>query len=351
MRLALRLVSRLGLPAGRHFGTRRDATHTPDAPLVRMPAGPPVVCPPLEEERLPGAKRALDLVLGSLLLVLAAPALLVAAAVLAVHGDAAGGGRNGGVFLRQEVVGLHGAPFTLRSLRTRRFRLDLLSRLPQVVRGRMSLVGPAALPVGHPRARATWRQSVRPGLTGLAQVRRGSRLPWYEAPLLDQHYVEHHWLGTDLSILALTLPALPSAAPAARPGASRASRTSRVPRTSRTLRERGARARGGRPTAASPAAARTITARPTAARPAAARTTGIRGALGRAALARTARTRAARARSARAREAASATHASQTLTGQTHTGQTHAGQGSRSAHGRVTVSDTDHRSGRYIAAG
>ncbi|WP_051839013.1 sugar transferase [Streptomyces sp. NRRL F-5126] len=327
MRHALRLASRLGLPAGRPFGTRRDARHAPvpapDAPLARMPAGPPAACPPLEEERLPGAKRALDLVLGSLLLVLAAPALLVAAAVLAVRGDAAGVGRFGRVLRRQEVVGLHGAPFTLRSLPTRRFRLDLLSRLPQVVRGRMSLVGPAALPVGHPRARAGWRQSVRPGITGLAQVRRGSRLPWYEAPLLDQHYVEHHWLGTDLAILAVTLPSLPPTATSPKPGASRAPRTSRTSRTSRSLREtpreRAARARGGRTTGAL--------------------STGARAALGRAALARTARaraTRAARARGARTREAASTTHA---------------GQGSRSAHGRVTVSDTDHRSGRYIAAG
>jgi len=147
-------------------------------------------------------KRLLDLALGSALLALTAPLLAAATVTLALSR------RPGGVFAYEPRVGLDGRVFTLRSLRTRRYRLDLLSRLPHVVRGEMSLVGPAPLAPGAARTREPWRQFVRPGLTGLAQVRRHSRLPWDESALLDQHYVEHHWIGLDLAVLARTLPAL-----------------------------------------------------------------------------------------------------------------------------------------------
>ncbi|MFD3910832.1 sugar transferase [Streptomyces sp. NPDC058603] len=147
---------------------------------------------------LPEPKRLLDLILGSALLALTAPLLAVAALALALARPAEG------VFVRDYRTGLNGHPFLLSSLRTRRFRLDLLSRLPHVVRGELSLVGPAPLKTGSPAGAAPWRQLVRPGLTGLAQVRRHSELPWDETPLLDQHYVEHHWIGLDLAILART---------------------------------------------------------------------------------------------------------------------------------------------------
>ncbi|MFJ2555388.1 MULTISPECIES: sugar transferase [unclassified Streptomyces] len=156
----------------------------------------------LDPERVPDPKRLLDLILGSALLVLASPVLAGAALAVALTRPA------DGVLVRDYRTGLNGNPFLLSSLRTRRFRLDLLSRLPHVVRGDLSLVGPAPLKFGSPAAAAPWRQLVRPGLTGLAQVRRRSALPWDEAPLLDQHYVEHHWLGLDLAILARTPGAL-----------------------------------------------------------------------------------------------------------------------------------------------
>ncbi|MFE3825914.1 sugar transferase [Streptomyces sp. NPDC059092] len=147
-------------------------------------------------------KRLLDLSLGSALLLLASPVLAAAALTVALTRPA------GGVLVRDYRTGLNGHPFLLSSLRTRRFRLDLLSRLPHVVRGHLSLVGPAPLKLGSPAAAAPWRQLVRPGLTGLAQVRRRSALPWDETPLLDQHYVEHRWIGLDLAILARTPGAL-----------------------------------------------------------------------------------------------------------------------------------------------
>nr|WTB32647.1 sugar transferase [Streptomyces sp. NBC_00830] len=157
------------------------------------------------------AKRALDLALGSVLLVLAAPLLAAGAVALAARRP------PGGVLTRSVRIGLAGRPFVLRTLRTRRLRLDLLSRLPHVVRGELSLVGPEPLTPDDERTRTAdgttggardgagarhWRQELRPGLTGLAQVRSRSGMPWDEPALLDQHYAEHHWLGLDLTILA-----------------------------------------------------------------------------------------------------------------------------------------------------
>ncbi|MGQ4516767.1 sugar transferase [Streptomyces sp. DW26H14] len=217
-------------------------------------------------KRPPDPKRALDLALGTLLLLAVAPLLATAALVLAVRapteavraltgrdsgagatrgardgaardsGDGATRGAppalRGRVFRKEEMVGLHGRPFTLRSLRTRRLRLDLLSRLPEVVRGRMSLVGPAPLPRGHRRTHSAWRSTVRPGLTGLAQVRRASPLPWDEAPLLDQHYVEHCCLAGDLALLAASLRALSPRAGRSAPRTQRGG-PARVPRARR----------------------------------------------------------------------------------------------------------------------
>jgi lipopolysaccharide/colanic/teichoic acid biosynthesis glycosyltransferase len=167
---------------------RRRAPHRPWRPGPHLAAIDP--------------KRLVDLTLGTALMVPAAPLLLIAALALALSRP------PGGVLVREYRAGLHGHPVLLRSLRTRWLRLDLLSRLPHVVRGDLSLVGPAPLALGTARSAAPWRQRVRPGLTGAAQVRRHSRMPWDESALLDQHYVEHHWIGMDLTLLLRTLPAL-----------------------------------------------------------------------------------------------------------------------------------------------
>ncbi|KAF0650949.1 MULTISPECIES: sugar transferase [Streptomyces] len=171
-------------------------------------------------------KRLLDLALGSALLALAAPALATAAALRALRRP------PGGVLARETVTGLHGRTFTLRTLPVRRLRLDALSRLPHVVRGEMSLVGPAPLPTGAPGADAHWRRLVRPGLTGPAQLRRGSTLPWDEPQLLDQHYVEHHGMGLDAALLLRTPAALLGGA-----GRRRSARRRRKRRRRRTATE------------------------------------------------------------------------------------------------------------------
>ncbi|MGW6980900.1 sugar transferase [Streptomyces sp. NPDC054932] len=161
------------------------------APRVRVPATPP-------------AKRVFDLVGAVMLLAVLGLPLMVITALL----YATGGGRP---FVREPAAGLAGRPFRTWRLRTDdgatrigaaldRCAVDCLPQLLNVLRGEMSLVGP------RPEARTDRpeRLLVRPGMTGLWQVSARSDLPWEEMALLDRHYVENHWLGMDLAILAQT---------------------------------------------------------------------------------------------------------------------------------------------------
>ncbi|MFD3544752.1 sugar transferase [Streptomyces sp. NPDC058655] len=158
---------------------------------------------PFPRPAAPPAKRVLDLVGAALLLLVCAVPLALAAAALApAHGRR--------VLVREPAAGLAGRPFRTWRLRTdgagrlgaavERCALDVLPQLVNVARGEMSLVGP------RPEARTDRpdRLLVRPGMTGLWQVSARSDLPWEEMALLDRHYVESHWLGMDLAILAQT---------------------------------------------------------------------------------------------------------------------------------------------------
>lgn len=96
----------------------------------------------------------------------------------------------------------------------RRYSLDELPQLVNVVRGEMSLVGPRPpLPneVANFSADAYRRFLVRPGLTGLWQVSGRSNLSPTESTRLDTHYVEHWSPAMDLSILVRTVRAVFSA--------------------------------------------------------------------------------------------------------------------------------------------
>ena len=90
----------------------------------------------------------------------------------------------------------------------RKYSLDELPQLFNVLRGDMSLVGPRPpLPseveryVGHTRRRLL----VKPGITGLWQVSGRSDLSWEDTVRLDLQYVENWSLGLDLSVLAKTI--------------------------------------------------------------------------------------------------------------------------------------------------
>ncbi|MFD7554429.1 sugar transferase [Streptomyces sp. NPDC059835] len=151
----------------------------------------------------PSAKRVFDLLGAAALLALCAVPLALAAGLLC----ATQGGR---VFVREPVAGLSGRPFRTWRFRTapagrtgaavERCALDALPQLLNVLRGEMSLVGPRP----ESRTDRADRLLVRPGMTGLWQVSARSDLPWEEMALLDRHYVENHWLGMDLAILAQT---------------------------------------------------------------------------------------------------------------------------------------------------
>ncbi len=90
----------------------------------------------------------------------------------------------------------------------RRYSLDELPNLWNVLRGEMSIVGPRptlASQVEQYTERQRGRLAVRPGITGWAQVNGRASLPWSERIELDLWYVEHRSLALDLKILARTV--------------------------------------------------------------------------------------------------------------------------------------------------
>jgi lipopolysaccharide/colanic/teichoic acid biosynthesis glycosyltransferase len=172
--------------------------------------------------------RPLDLALAALLLVVTAP--LLALAALAIRLES-----RGPVFYSQRRVGKDGRPFELLKLRTmvpgaesmgagvyvlegdpritrvgrllRRFSLDELPNLVNVVRGDLALVGPRPTvqeQVDRYTERQRRRLEVKPGITGWAQINGRTSLPWPERIELDVWYVEHRSLRLDLRILART---------------------------------------------------------------------------------------------------------------------------------------------------
>ncbi|MFJ8668427.1 sugar transferase [Streptomyces sp. NPDC093600] len=174
------------------------------------------------------AKRGLDLLGGLTLLLTLSPLLLAVALLITLdrrrrragpegpprggRPDRPAGGRGDrpeGPLRRRTMAGRDGKPFRILTFRTPG-PLAALPLLLHVVRGEMSLVGPCPLVPDHREClgEARRRLSVRPGITGLWQISGRSELPWEERELLDLHYVDHHWLGMDLAILARTLPAV-----------------------------------------------------------------------------------------------------------------------------------------------
>lgn len=90
----------------------------------------------------------------------------------------------------------------------RRYSLDELPNLWNVVRGEMSIVGPRptlTVQVEQYTPRQRGRLSVKPGLTGWAQINGRASLPWTERIELDLWYVEHRSLPLDLKIIARTI--------------------------------------------------------------------------------------------------------------------------------------------------
>ena len=171
------------------------------------------------------AKRAFDLVVSLLLIVLLWPVMLAVAAAVRI-------GLGSPILFRQLRPGLHGEPFELIKFRTMRIdpkagtgigsdaqrltrlgrflraaSLDELPELWNVVRGDMSLVGPRPLLMQYlPRytPEQSRRHLVRPGVTGWAQVNGRNALSWEEKFALDIWYVDNRSFALDMKILLMT---------------------------------------------------------------------------------------------------------------------------------------------------
>jgi lipopolysaccharide/colanic/teichoic acid biosynthesis glycosyltransferase len=174
------------------------------------------------------AKRALDLTVASSVGILASPLLAAVAIAVKLEG-------GGPILFRQERIGRHGRPFDILKFRTlvdapardpadylisasdprigrvgaflRRWSLDELPQLWNVLRGDMSIVGP------RPTLRyqvelyddfQRRRLEVLPGVTGWAQISGRNELSWPERIKLDVWYVDHRSFLLDLRILART---------------------------------------------------------------------------------------------------------------------------------------------------
>jgi lipopolysaccharide/colanic/teichoic acid biosynthesis glycosyltransferase len=90
----------------------------------------------------------------------------------------------------------------------RRYSLDELPNLWNVIHGEMSIIGPRPtipVQVAQYNERQKGRLKVKPGITGWAQVNGRAALPWTDRIELDLWYVEHQSLALDLRILARTV--------------------------------------------------------------------------------------------------------------------------------------------------
>jgi len=172
--------------------------------------------------------RALDVALSAALLLVTSPLLALAAIAIRLES-------RGPVFYRQLRVGREGEPFELWKLRTmvpgaesigagiyvlegdpritragrllRRFSLDELPNLVNVLKGDMAIVGPRPTvqeQVDRYTDRQRRRLEVKPGITGWAQVNGRTSLSWPERIELDVWYVQHRSMRLDLRILMKT---------------------------------------------------------------------------------------------------------------------------------------------------
>ncbi|HEX8208002.1 MAG TPA: sugar transferase, partial [Solirubrobacteraceae bacterium] len=216
------------------FGTAVRLTHVAELPVVEYHTWD-------ASQSTLALKRCFDFVVATIVLVLAAPLLVCVA--IAIRLDS-----RGPILYVQRRAGLDGRPFRMLKFRTmvadaddrrhevvhlealedpmyklradprvtrvgrvlRRWSLDELPQLVNVLRGEMSLVGPRpeelAL-VERYRPEHRFRVQVMPGITGPMQVFGRGDLDFEERLAIEREYVENLSLGRDLRILLLTLPA------------------------------------------------------------------------------------------------------------------------------------------------
>ncbi|MBI4667960.1 MAG: sugar transferase [Elusimicrobia bacterium] len=177
-------------------------------------------------------KRCFDIVFSLAALIVLSPFFILAVILIRLYD-------GGSVFYCQERVGKEGKLFLCFKFRSmvvnaermglghivaknderitpvgrfmRRFSLDELPQLMNVLKGEMSLVGPRPTLLSQVQKYTDYerrRLEVFPGITGWAQVRGRNALSWNERIDLDVWYIEHWSFLLDLKILLLTIPAL-----------------------------------------------------------------------------------------------------------------------------------------------
>jgi lipopolysaccharide/colanic/teichoic acid biosynthesis glycosyltransferase len=175
------------------------------------------------------SRRFVDITVSSVALVVTAP--VVVAAMIAIRLES-----RGHPIYRQRRVGKDGEEFDMLKLRTmvhgaegvgaglavnegdaritrvgrflRRYSIDELPNLVNVLRGEMSLIGPRPtiqVQVAQYTDRQRGRLSIKPGLTGWAQIHGRTSLPWTERIELDLWYDEHRRWRVDLAIVWRTV--------------------------------------------------------------------------------------------------------------------------------------------------
>lgn len=224
------------IPSLTEISPNRIDLHTvAGVPLLR-------VAKPQAERAGRGLKRGFDVTASLLILVLISPLMLVIAVAVKL-------GDGGPILFHQPRVGRRGEPFHCLKFRSmvvnadeikkqvlasnegagplfkmkddpritrvgkfiRKYSLDELPQLWNVLRGEMSLVGPRpALPseVDQYKAHVLRRLDVRPGITGLWQVSGRSKLSWDDTVRLDLYYVDNWSFVQDLIILTKTVSAV-----------------------------------------------------------------------------------------------------------------------------------------------
>lgn len=170
-------------------------------------------------------KRAFDLVISSILIVLLLPIILLLVVIVRNQ-------MGSPILFKQQRPGLNCKPFYLYKFRTmteerdekgillpdeqrltragaiiRRLSLDELPQLINVLKGELSLVGPRPLlmkylPLYTPEQAR--RHTVKPGITGWAQVNGRNAISWNEKFKLDVWYVDNHSFWLDMKILLMT---------------------------------------------------------------------------------------------------------------------------------------------------
>lgn len=171
-------------------------------------------------------KRAIDLLLSFITLLFLSPILLVTCILIRLK-------MGSPIVFKQERIGYDNQVFTLYKLRTmsdakdeegnllpdtvrltrtgriiRKLSIDEVPQLLNVLKGDMSIVGPRPLLVHYlPYYTETElkRHSVKPGITGLAQVAGRNTLAWDERFAIDVQYVENTSLWLDFKIILLTV--------------------------------------------------------------------------------------------------------------------------------------------------